>query len=181
MVEDKREETSSQVQGRAMRFCPRCAAALIEADVAGKMLPKCPSCEFVAYRDPKVAVGVVTGAEGRVLLGRRNHEPGMGLWTFPSGFVDAGEVVEEAAVREVKEETDVDVRVEELLGVYSEAGNPVVFIVYAGAIIGGSPKPGPETTEVGFFPLEGLPPLAFRRDIEIIQRWREREKSRTGR
>lgn len=181
MVENKDPQSSQAVQGRAMRFCPRCASPLQESEVAGKFLPKCTACDFVAYRDPKVAVGVVTGQDAGVLLGRRNHEPGMGLWTFPSGFVDAGEIVEEAAVREVKEETDVDVRIEEVLGVFSEAGNPVVFIVYAGTIIGGTPKPGPETTEVGFFPPDGLPPLAFGRDVEIIQRWCEREKSKTGR
>ncbi|MSQ15440.1 MAG: NUDIX domain-containing protein [Dehalococcoidia bacterium] len=170
-------------QGKAMRFCPRCATPLAEAEVDGKRLPKCqsPSCTFVAYRDPKVAVGVVTGENGKVLLGQRNHEPGMGLWTFPSGFVDAGEVVEEAAVREVKEETNLDVRIEDLLGVFSESGSPVVFIVYAGVIIGGSPEVGPETTEVGFFSYEELPPLAFQRDVEIIQLWLKHNKSNVGR
>ena len=172
MIEDQR---------KAMRFCPRCATPLAEGDVEGKILPKCPSCTFIAYKDPKVAVGIVTGRDGKVLLGRRNHEPGMDLWTFPSGFVDAGEIVEEAAVREVKEETNMDVRIEDLLGVFSESGNPVVFIVYAGTITGGTAQPGLDTSEVGFFSYDELPPLAFHRDIEIIQLWQKYNKSKMGR
>ncbi len=172
---------TEQSQNKAMRFCPRCATPLVEGEVEGKILPKCPSCTFVAYKDPKVAVGIVTGQDGKVLLGRRNHEPGMDLWTFPSGFVDAGEIVEEAAVREVKEETNIDVQVEELLGVFSERGSPVVFIVYTGVITGGALEPGPETSEVGFFLSDELPPLAFQRDMEIIQLWQKHNKSETGR
>ena len=99
--------------------------------------PTCSACGYVYYRDPKVAVGVLAGLDGRVLLARRNHEPGMGLWTFPSGYVDAGEVVEAAARREAMEETGAEVRLERLMAVRSQEGSPVVLIVYAAVITGG--------------------------------------------
>ena len=51
-----------------------------------------------------MAVGVIVELDGKIVLGRRAHEPKLGLWSFPSGYVDAGEVVEAAAVREVEEE-----------------------------------------------------------------------------
>ena len=74
------------------RFCPQCAAELVPGRGPGGQ-PGCPACGFVRFDNPKVATGVVVEHEGRVLLVRRNHEPMMGRWTFPSGFVDAGEVV----------------------------------------------------------------------------------------
>lgn len=84
-----------------MNFCPRCGERLEERMVQRKMRPVCPACSFTGYQDPKVAVGVVTARAGAVLLTQRNHQPNMGMWSFPSGFVDSGEPVEAAAVREV--------------------------------------------------------------------------------
>jgi 8-oxo-dGTP diphosphatase len=86
--------------------------------------------------------------------------------------VDAGEVLEEAAAREVREEVGVDVRIDALLGVYSEPGEPVIFIAYAGSIIGGAPAAGDEAIEVGLFPADALPPLAFSHDDQVMAQWR---------
>ena len=156
-----------------MRFCPRCATPLEERDHQGHSWPTCPQCGFIYYRDPKVAVAVVTGRDGKVLLGRRNHEPKNGLWTFPSGYVNAGEALEDAAYRETLEETGMEVRLERILTVSSENGNPVVLVVFTGHIVGGAPQAGVETTEVGFFHPSALPELAFDHDAAIIQAWLE--------
>jgi len=154
-----------------MGYCPNCGTLLQDQVRDGTVRPICPSCEFVEYKDPKVAVAVLAGIEGKILLARRNHEPGMGLWTFPSGFVDRGEVVEDAAVRETLEEVGVSVRLDRLLAVRSRPGNPVVLIVYTGTIVDGKPAPGPEATEVGLFPPDALPELAFPHDEELIHAW----------
>ena len=154
-----------------MTFCLNCATELTERDHLGTSRLTCPACGFVLYHDPKVAVAVLAGVDGKVLLARRNHEPGTGLWTFPSGYVDAGEVVEEAALRETQEETGAQVRLDRLLAVQSEAGNRVVLVVYAASIVGGELKPGPEATEVGLFGLDELPELAFGHDRELIEAW----------
>lgn len=114
--------------------------------------------------------------QGRVLLVQRNHEPGFGLWSFPSGYVDRGEVVEEAAAREVAEETGLEVRIMGLLGVLSRTGEPVVFVIYEGESEG-EPAAGPEALAVGFFDPDDLPPLAFEHDRTIIERWREERQS----
>ena len=153
------------------RFCPRCASPLVEADVEGKRRLRCSSCDYVHFRDPKVAVGVVTGVNGKVLLARRGHPPRQGLWTIPSGYVDAGEVVEEAAIREVMEEVNVQVTIDRLVEVRSQDGNPVIFIVFEGTIVAGEPSPGPEATAVGLFSEGDLPELAFEHDGEIIRNW----------
>lgn len=148
------------------RYCPRCASAL-EVDAGGR--PHCAACGFVAWQDPKVAVGVLVRRGDEVLLVQRNHEPGLGRWSFPSGFVDRGEVVEVAAAREVLEEALVEVRIGGLLGVFSEAGNPVVFVMFEGDITAGEPAPGPEALAVDYFSPRALPPLAFDHDAAIIQ------------
>ncbi len=156
------------------RFCPRCGAAL-PAPVAG-VRASCPEGHYTWHPDPKVAVGVVVAREGargaEILLVRRNHEPAMGRWAFPSGFVDAGEVVEDAAAREVIEETGVTVRLDGLLGVYSEPGNQVVFVAFAGTPTGGEPAPGDEAFAVGYFPVDALPDLPFPHDARILDDWR---------
>lgn len=134
------------------------------------------ACGYVWYADPKVGTGVVVDdGAGRILLVRRNHEPRMGQWAFPSGFVDAGEVVEDAAAREVREETGVEVRLDRLLGVYSTAGDPVVFVAFAGTIVAGTPAPGDEALEVRLFASDALPPLAFEHDQRIMAAWHARD------
>ena len=156
----------------AARFCPRCGTALRRRVSFGRRRRVCPQCGHVHFNDPKVAVGVVARRGGRLLLVRRNHEPHLGEWSFPSGYVDAGEAPEEAAVRETKEETGLDVRIERLLGAYSARGEPVIFIAYAARVTGGRIEVGLECMDVRFFPPDALPPLAFRHDDAILRAWR---------
>ncbi|MDA0271621.1 MAG: NUDIX hydrolase [Chloroflexi bacterium] len=152
------------------RFCPRCGAP---TEVRLER-PVCTAsgCSFTWYPDPKVAVGVLAERGGLLLLVRRNHEPAYGRWAFPSGYVDAGEVVEDAALREVREETGVTVRLDRLLGVYSQPGSAVVFIAYAGTITDGEPVAGDEALEVGMFAPDALPPLPFPHDDAVVDAWR---------
>ena len=132
----------------------------------------CTECGYVHFDDPKVAVGILAERRGRLLLVRRNHEPHAGEWSFPSGYVDVGEVLEEAAVREAKEETGFDVRIDRLLGAYSTRGERVIFLAYAARIAGGRLEAGAECADVRFFPSDALPPLGFPHDQEILRAWR---------
>ena len=158
-------------------YCVQCGAALDTRLVFGRERPTCPACGHVHFDDPKVAVGVVLERDGRILLTRRNHEPRIGYWSFPSGFVDAGEVLEEAAVRETREETGLDATVERLLGVYSARGERTVFVAYAGRILGGELRAGPECMEVAFFPPDALPEMAFPHDADVLRAYFSRQRS----
>jgi ADP-ribose pyrophosphatase YjhB (NUDIX family) len=155
-------------------YCFHCGAALVARHQEDRERPTCPKCGFVHYLDPKVAVAVVLGNEDGVLLGKRRIDPGAGLWSFPAGYVNRGEVLEEAAVREVLEEVGITVRLTGMVGAYSERGSPVVLIVYSGEIAAGEPVPdGHEVSEVCRFPLDRLPDdLAFPHDRRVLADWK---------
>ena len=131
----------------------------------------CPKCARVIYFDPKVAATCVVERAGKVLMVRRALEPGISLWSFPGGYVNRGEVVEEAAAREVIEETGLEVEVQSLVGLFSEREHPVIVAAFTARETGGDLEAGPEAQEVDFFFPESLPPLAFPRDKEILARW----------
>jgi len=154
-----------------VKFCPHCATPLDAREMEGYQRPVCPACGWTYYEDPKVAVAVLIGREGRILLNRRAIRPGLGKWSFPSGYVNRGEVLEEAAAREVQEETGLDVQIRGLFGVYSERGNAVILVVYMADAAVGEPAAGPEVSEVGWFAPDELPTLAFPHDDDIIARW----------
>ena len=155
------------------RYCPRCASALEVRNAHCTRRPVCPSCGNVLYYDPKLAATVVVPCGGQILMVRRNTEPGLGLWGFPGGYVDRGENVEQAAAREVREETGLEVEITGLIGLFSEAGAPVVLAAYAGTIINGTVTvASQEVSEVEFFSPDHLPPLAFPRDRQVLEKWR---------
>ena len=158
------------------RFCPRCGAGLrLEGRADGRRW--CAACEFVHYLDPKLAVVVlVEDAQGRLLYMRRNHEPKMGAWAWPSGYVDAGEDVRDAARREVREETGVEIELDDLLGVWSGGGDPVVLLVWRARPAGGRLQPGPEALEAAWRSPSELPPT-FPHDPEILKAWRAASQS----
>ena len=157
------------------KYCPLCATALVEKHIYNALRSTCPACGFIYFLDPKVVIVVAVQHEGKLLLGRRNIDPGKGLWSFVSGYVDRGEKVEEAAIREVKEETNLDVQLDNLLGIYSQNGNPHVVIAYRASVVNddiskmvGQPD---EVNELTFFACEEMPDLAFPMDKHILQDW----------
>ncbi len=154
------------------KFCASCATPLEMRQQDGQPRPVCPACGRIVYFDPKLATATIIERNGLTLMVRRAVLTGYGLWSMPGGYVDRGEVVENAAAREVQEETGLLVKVQHLIGIFSDADNPVVVAAYSAQETGGLLAPGPECLEVGFFPPTDLPPLAFPRDAEIIARWR---------
>lgn len=147
------------------RFCPKCGGELtlrlLKALEPERLV--CTSCEFVFFQNPKLAAGTIFQHEGGLVLLRRAIEPGYGKWVFPGGFVDRGETVVDAARRETREEANVDVKLLELVDVYSYEGSPVVVVVYAAEWISGELQAADESLEVGVFGPKEIPwpELAF--------------------
>ena len=152
------------------RFCPRCGGAF-ERRILKPTEPErlvCTQCSYVFYLDPKIAVGTiirtVSPVAGRLVLVRRSIEPGYGKWVFPGGYVDRGETLLAAAVREAREECCLDVRIDGLVNVYSYAGRAPVIVVYAATAIGGTLSAADECLETAEFDAKTIPwnDLAFR-------------------
>jgi 8-oxo-dGTP diphosphatase len=160
--------------GAAFRFCPVCGGGLtsklLKAGEPERLV--CGSCEFVFYLDPKLAVGtIIRDDRNRVVLVKRAIEPGYGKWVFPGGYVDRGEQVEAAAVREAREESGIDVRIDRLINIYSYQGRTPVIVVYAATMIGGCLGCDDEGLETRFFEEAEIPwdDLAFRSTEEALR------------
>lgn len=154
-------------------YCQTCGGKTVIRFVDGRERPVCQACGAVTWLDPKLAVAVVIVRDGRILLGRRaSHTRAAGGWSFPAGFVDRGEVVEAAAIREVREETGLSVSLGPVLGVFSEPGEAVVLIAWPAISVSGTLTPGDDLTETGWFDPGQLPPLAFAHDSAIVNAWR---------
>ncbi len=147
------------------RFCPQCGGVLESRTLRTGEPPRlvCRACQFVFFLDPKVATGAIFSLDGGIVLVKRAIEPRSGKWVFPGGYVDRGESLEAAAIREVKEEAGLDVRLTRLVGAYSYPGNAVVVIVFAGEVTGGSLQTDAECLDIRSFPPTALPwdDLAF--------------------
>jgi ADP-ribose pyrophosphatase YjhB (NUDIX family) len=157
-----------------VRFCPRCGGATEQREAFGAVRPVCTQCGRVHFVDPKVAVGLVVEAAGRLLLVRRNNDPERGKWSIPAGFLDAGEDPQRAAEREGLEETGLRCEVTGLLDVYGRAQaaeGADVLIVYTARVVGGALQPGDDADEVAYFAPDALPELAFASTRQIIDRW----------
>lgn len=149
------------------RFCPRCGSGLerkqLKASEPPRLVCQGPACGWVLYLDPKLAACTITLVDGGIVLLRRAIEPQRGKWVFPGGYVDRGESVLDAAVRETYEEVGLRVSVTGILDVYSTPGEAVVVVVYAAHSKGGAPQVGDEASEVAVFRPESIPwdELAF--------------------
>jgi 8-oxo-dGTP diphosphatase len=158
------------------RFCPRCGSTLerrlLRSSEPQRLVCTDPTCGFVFYIDPKLAVGtIVRSQQGLIVLVRRAIEPGYGKWVFPGGYVDRGETLPAAAIREAREECGLEVRLEGLVNTYSYAGRTPVVIVYAATAIGGVLAVDEEGLEVAEFEPSAIPwdSLAFKSTEEGLQ------------
>jgi 8-oxo-dGTP diphosphatase len=158
-------ETYEELKKTDYSFCPKCGGRLAHKIIKSSEPERlvCQICGFVFFMDPKVAVGTIISLDGRIVLLKRGIEPAYGKWVFPGGFVDRGECLEEAAIRETREESHLDVRINRLLNIYSYPHHPVIIVVYLGEVIRGQPTAGDETLEAQTFAPGQIPwsDLAF--------------------
>ena len=117
---------------------------------------------------------VIILQDDSVLLVRQNYDDC--YWSLPGGMMELGESIDQAAIREVKEETGLDVRLKRVVGLYSKPGEGALAVTFEGEIVGGALRQVTnETSECRYFPLDHLPePIRehlreriadFRRDV----------------
>jgi ADP-ribose pyrophosphatase YjhB (NUDIX family) len=161
------------------KYCPVCGTELVLREKGGKQRPTCPNCGFVKFRNPLPGVVVLIEQEGTVLLGKRRGGFGAGKWGLPQGYVEFDEDFLTAAIREVREETGLDVEIRSIINVVSNLLSPrlhTLAIVLAAGVVGGELRAGDDLETLAWVPLAGpLPEMAFEADERIIERYQKTE------
>jgi 8-oxo-dGTP diphosphatase len=160
----------------AFRFCPDCGQALPRVDGQRVLSQTCDACKAVHWRNAKPCAGALVVREGKVLLGRRAIEPARGAWDIPGGFLEPWELPAEAAVREVREETGLDVRIQNLLTIVVDTyaqREYTLNLYYLTQIVGGVLQPADDLADVRWFGPDELPDnMAFAHCLEVLDAWR---------
>ena len=153
--------------------CPICGRELVQADDGQGIRPHCVPCNRFYYSNPTpAACCFLTNADGELLLVQRSIEPRRGMWTLPGGFVELGETTDEAALRELEEETGLIGKGTRLIGVAtrpSKAVGGIIVIGYAVDEWGGEMVAATDAMALGFFAPDKRPPLAFEVHEELLE------------
>jgi len=157
------------------KSCPRCTADLEIAESRAT----CPACGLVVYANPAPTVSALLFDEdGRVMLARRAADPGRGLWDLLGGFMHEGELPLETLVRELREETSLEIEPLEFFGAwpdrYGEGGVWTLNLYWTAGIRSGTPTAADDVAEVAWFAAGALPPweeFAFENTVAVLRSW----------
>ena len=155
-------------------FCPICSHKLTSREDGGRLRPACDNCGYIHYVNPVPGVGILIEMDGGIVLVQRGHPPNKDAWALPSGFIEADESAEEAAVREAYEETGLKIELTEMMGVNSfPEGPPVsgVMIFYRARPLTDQLQAGDDAVDVRVFQLDEIPRMPFRTHREIMAEW----------
>lgn len=163
-------------------YCPACGGRL-ETSKLKESEPSrlvCCACNFIFYLDPKVVACAILEKEGKILLLRRAIAPQKGKWVMPGGYVDRGEEVHAAAIRETEEECGLKIRVQGLVGVYSYPGRLAVVVVYEAQYLSGDLIQGDESLEASWFSPGRIPwdDLAFQSTFDALKDYSIRKQEK---
>lgn len=137
--------------------CSQCGTRLASVQLDGKAVQRCPACGVVAWRNP-VPVGMaLIQHQGRLVLVRRGRAPLADYWAPPAGYVECGESVPQAIVREAREECGLEIALDGLLGIHSQADVDVIILAYAAHSVGGALLAGDDASEVVAVARGGMP------------------------
>lgn len=141
-------------------FCPNCGADRLSRHVpVGDTHQRlvCAGCDYIHYENPKIIAGCIIEQDGKYLLCQRAIEPRSGTWTLPAGFMENGETTEQAALREVWEETGVRADIISPYSIFSVPRISEVYIIFRAAVLEVTGNFGAETLDYRFFAPEDIP------------------------
>jgi ADP-ribose pyrophosphatase YjhB (NUDIX family) len=168
-----------------MNFCSKCGAPVALRTPEGDHLPRyvCEACGTIHYENPRLVVGCVPEHQGRILLCRRAIEPRRGYWTLPAGFMENDETLQQAAMRECREEALADVEIGSLLAIVHVRHARQVHVFFRARLPSASYGVGHESLEVELFDLAAIPwpDLAFPSSEFALRRYQDdRQAGRDG-
>ncbi len=164
-------------------YCPWCGRPLDVGDIDGHRRAHCQDerCGFVFYQNPAPAAGAIVVENDRVLLVKRAHEPRIGWWCIPAGFMEWQEHPEQTAVREVAEETGLRIVLRSFFEVYSGTDDPrtnAVLMLYLAEVAGGALQADDDALDVRFFHFDSLPEkIAFQSHRQALADYTRRYRS----
>ncbi|MGE3856279.1 MAG: NUDIX domain-containing protein [Dehalococcoidia bacterium] len=160
-------------------FCPKCGAPFGREVRAGRERLVCAACRFVFWQNPNAGVAAILIEDGAVLLTKRGGSERAGLWDLPGGFVEYDEDLRAALVREILEETGLEIELGRVYEVHSnffhETGRHSVGVWFLARRVGGTLGAADDVVDARFFPLDALPPeaeIAFETDRLVLARVR---------
>ena len=172
---------------RKFRFCPYCASSIVEEVRFNAVRPVCSACGFVQFQDPKVAVIALVLHQGKVLLIQRAVDPAKGKWSLPGGYMDAGEMPEEALQRELQEEVGLRVKIGELIDIFpmiNDEGQRIGIVLAFRAEPSSSPKipyVADDAQDAGWFGAQETPAeLAFESTETLLTVWKASSSDALG-
>ncbi len=164
------------------KFCPFCSHSLRWRKIDGCLRQICFRCGWIHYKNPlPVAVGVAIDKEGKILLAKRNVEPGKNKWALPGGFVEWEEDPREACLRELREETKIEGEIANLIGVYiqkTKKYGTILAIAYLVRVSKDRIFVNNELKEARFFRKKEIPYIPFsshRRILKDVERLKSLE------
>lgn len=138
-------------------YCSQCGRKVD----AGSDPPHCSSCNVTFFRNGKPCASVLPIKDGKVLLAKRGVEPFKGAYDIIGGYVDPDELPEDAAVREAKEEANLDIKLTSLLGMYvdryGEDGDYTLNMHYIGEVVSGEMKAMDDVAALEWIPIDEVP------------------------
>ena len=161
-------------------FCNFCGGNLTIDTLEGRARLVCLSCNEIHYENPlPVAAIVLANHDRELLLVKRAREPSKHMWCFPIGFAEVGESIEDAALRELKEEAGVDGAITQLVDVCSETNalyGELLIVTFEAEKTGGQETAGDDAIDCRYFPIMNLPKLAFPSQERVVQKFIELKK-----
>lgn len=156
------------------RYCHLCGGSVSLKTEDGSTRDFCTACNLFFYKNPLPVVSTIVAVDRRILFVKRGKKPYKGSWCLPTGFAEVGESIEEAAIRELTEETGIEGRILNLVDVQSYKSRfygDLIFITFEVEQTGGKLQPGSDTVMARYFPLDQIPRLAFPSNRDAMQRF----------
>jgi 8-oxo-dGTP diphosphatase len=157
-------------------YCPACGSNLGERIIDGRPRLVCPACGYINWRNAKPCAGALVQRNGKVLLVRRNIEPFLGYWDVPGGFCEIDEHPAQTAIREVREETGLEIELTGLLGLWLDAyvESMTLNVYYLARPLTMRIQPGTDADGAAWFAPDALPPrIAFANGLQALTAWAE--------
>jgi 8-oxo-dGTP diphosphatase len=157
-------------------YCPICASHISTMNLEGTERPYCMNCGFIRFRNPSPSTGTIAVKDGKIVMIQRGRPPSKGKWAFPSGFIEMDETPEEAALREMEEESGMTGEILDLIGVYyekSELWGDLLVIMYLVNVTGGEMMAGDDAVDARLFTKDEIPLFKFQ---SFRQSWEQAQQ-----